>query len=229
MKRFIPLLLTLVYFCAEAAMTAADLHSTAGRFYHWREQNFPVWSSDQGLHTWDARLTDYSATALAKRRAHIASLLEQVPAAGISSWSKDDQIDWILFRAQLERLDFDRRVLRPEETNPGTYVDEASNSIFSLLKKEYDAPAARARSAMSRFKAMPQLFAEARKNLTAPVHLHAQLAIESARSIDPLFTDSVEPLRRALPEAERSSFDSARDGAVRSVHDFADWLEKRLP
>ena len=229
MKRFIPLLLTLVYFCAEAAMTAADLHSTAERFYHWREQNFPVWSSDQGLHTWDARLTDYSATALAKRRAHIASLLEQVPAAGISSWSKDDQIDWILFRAQLERLDFDRRVLRPEETNPGTYVDEASNSIFSLLKKEYDAPAARARSAMSRFKAMPQLFAEARKNLTAPVHLYAQLAIESARSIDPLFTDSVEPLRRALPEAERSSFDSARDGAVRSVHDFADWLEKRLP
>jgi uncharacterized protein (DUF885 family) len=229
MKRFIPLLLTLVCLSTEAAMTAGDLHSTAERFYRWREQNFPVWSSEQGLHTWDSRLTDYSASALASRRAHIASLLEQVRAADISSWSKDDQIDLILFRAQLERFDFDRRVLRSEETNPAAYVDEASTSIFSLLKKEYDAPEARARSAMSRFKAMPQLFADARKNLTAPVHLYAQLAIESARSIDPLFTESVEPLRRALPEAERGTFDHARETAIRSVHDFADWLEKRLP
>jgi uncharacterized protein (DUF885 family) len=229
MKRFIPLLLTLVSLSTEAAMTAANLHATAGDFYHWREQNFPVWSSEQGLHTWDPQLTDYSAASLAKRRAHITSLLQQVRAADISSWSKDDQIDWILFRAQLERFDFDRRVLRAEETNPTMYVDEASNSIFSLLKKEYDAPAARARSAMSRFKAMPQLFAQARENLTAPVHLYAQLAIESARSIDPLFTESVEPLRRELPDAERAAFDSTRDAAIRSVHEFADWLEKRLP
>jgi uncharacterized protein (DUF885 family) len=232
-KRFVAALLTGVaaYLStpAGALKRAATLQVMAADFYHWREQNFPVWSSDQGLHTWDSRLTDYSEAALLKRRAHIASLLEQIRAADISSWTKDDQIDAILFRAQLERLDFDRRVLHPEETDPGTYVGEASNSIFSLLKKEYDAPAARARSAMSRFKAMPQLFTDGRKNLTSPVHLYAELAIESARSIDPLFTDSVEPLRHALPEAERGDFDKARDAAIRSVHDFADWLEKRLP
>ena len=211
------------------AFTPDKLQSTAAGFYRWREENFPVWSSEQGLHTLDARLTDYSAPALAKRRAHIASLLQRVRSADISSWSKDDQIDWILFRAQLERFDFDRRVLHPEETDPSRYVEEASTAIFSLLKKEYDAPAARARSAMARFRAMPAMFADARKNLTAPVHLYTQLAIESARSIDPLFTASVEPLRSALPESERPQFDHARDAAVVSAHDFADWLEKRLP
>jgi uncharacterized protein (DUF885 family) len=235
-------LLSLTFLCvvyrAEAAtskatkvtpFTADKLQSTAADFYRWREENFPVWSSEQGLHTFDARLTGYSAPALARRRAHIASLLQRVRSADISSWRKDDQIDWILFRAQLERFDFDRRVLHPEETDPGRYVEEAGTAIFSLLKKEYDAPAARARSAMARFRAMPAMFAEARKNLTAPVHLYTQLAIESARAIDPLFTQSVEPLRSALPERERVQFDQARDAAVGSAYDFADWLEKRLP
>ena len=116
-------------------MTPMELRSTADAFYHWREQNYPVWSSDQGLHTLDAKLTDYSAAAVAKRRDHVASLLKTINAADIASWSKDDQIDWILFRAQLERFDFDRRTLHPEETDPGTYVAEASNAIFSLIKK----------------------------------------------------------------------------------------------
>lgn len=212
-----------------AALTPATLQSAARDFYRWREQNFPVWSSDQGLHTFDDRLTDYSSEAIAKRRAHISSLLDRVKATDISSWSKDDKVDAILFRAQLERLDFDRRVLHPEETDPGTYVGEASNAIFSLLKKEYDTPAARARSAMARFKAMPELFAQARKNLVSPVHLYATLAIESARSIDPLFKESVEPLRSALSANEQADFDAARDRAIKTVHDYAGWLEKRLP
>lgn len=214
---------------AQAALTPVELRSTADVFYRWREQRYPVWSSDQGLHTFDAKLTDYSAAAIAKRRQHIASLLKTINSADITSWNKDDQIDWILFRAQLERLDFDRRVLRPEETDPGTYVSEASNAIFSLLKKEYDAPPVRAAAAMARFRAMPKMFAEARTNLAQPVHLYATLAIESARSIDPLFTQSVEPLRRSLAEADRAAFDRARDEAIRSAHDFADWLEKKLP
>ncbi len=229
MKRFILGLFVVASLPAHAAMNPATLHSKAEEFYRWRQQNFPVWSSDQGLHTWDAQLTDYSAAALAKRRAYVASLLGQVGAADIAAWRKDDQVDWILFRAQLEGLDFDGRVLRPEATNPTAYVDEASNAIFSLLKKEYDTPAAHARSAMARFRAMPRLFASARRNLTAPVHLYAQLAIESAHSIAPLFTESVEPLRRALPESERAAFDAARDEALRSVAEFAGWLEKRLP
>jgi uncharacterized protein (DUF885 family) len=228
-RSFAVLLLLFFATAAQAALTPADLRSTAVEFYHWRESNFPVWSSDQGLHTLDPSLTDYSADAIAKRRAHVESLLQTINAADITSWSKDDQIDWILFRAQLERFDFDRRVLHPEETDPGTYVAEASNAIFSLLKKEYDAPAVRAAAAAARFRAMPKMFADARHNLAQPVHLYATLAIESARSIDPLFTQSVEPLRRSLDDTHRASFDTARDEAIKSVHDFADWLEKRLP
>src|SRR6516164_2839373 len=43
---------------AEAAPAA--LHKMAGDYYAWRNENYPVRSSDVGLHTWDDRLTDYS-------------------------------------------------------------------------------------------------------------------------------------------------------------------------
>ena len=43
-----------------AGLTPKSLHDTATAFYQWRQNNYPVWSSDQGLHTWDHRLTDYS-------------------------------------------------------------------------------------------------------------------------------------------------------------------------
>src|SRR2546425_11854900 len=80
----------------------ATLRRLADDYYNWRNQQFPVASSDSGLHTWDNKLTDYSPAALAARRAHNVSLLAQGKAMRTHKWKKDDQIDWLLLRAQLE-------------------------------------------------------------------------------------------------------------------------------
>jgi len=217
---------------AESKAPAADsaaLHKLADDYYNWRNENYPVASSEAGLHTWDNRLTDYSAAKIAERALHVRKLLDQVRATKTEKWTKDDRIDWLLFRAQLEEVDFGERVLKLEQTNPLTYVNECSSAIFSLLKKEYDTPRNRALSAAARFKAMPGLFAEAEKNLQKPVKLYAQLAIQSARNIDPLFKESTAPLAKDLSEAERADFEKSRDGALAAIHGFADRLEKKLP
>ena len=44
-----------------AAADIAALRKMADDYYTWRNENYPVGSSDSGLHTWDDRLTDYSA------------------------------------------------------------------------------------------------------------------------------------------------------------------------
>ena len=205
------------------------LHKLADDYYEWSKVEFPVSASDQGDHRFDDRMTDYSAAAVAKRRAHVTELLAKVNAMEIAKWPKDEKIDWILFRSQLEGADFGGRVLQSEESDPQTYVGTASNAIFSLLKKEYDTPQKRAMAAAARFRAMPKLYEQGKKNLTKPVRLYTQLAIESARSIDPLFKESVEPLAQSLSPEQRKEFDTARDEAIKSTHAFADWLEKRLP
>ena len=45
----------------------ATLHKLADDYYAWRNENYPVRSSESGLHTWDDRLTDYSPAKIAER------------------------------------------------------------------------------------------------------------------------------------------------------------------
>jgi len=209
--------------------TPEAMRTLASGYYAWLSEVFPVNASDQGLHTRDALLTDYSEAAIAARRKHVGELLAQVRAMRTTGWSKDDRADWLLFRAQLEGAEFSSRVLDFEHTNPETYVDECSNAIFSLLKKEYDTPRNRALSATKRLEAMPGMLEEGRRNLKAPVRLYAQLAAESARSIDPLFNDSLMTIAVGLSPAEQSALVEKRDAAIKALHAYADWLEKGMP
>jgi len=210
-------------------MGAAALHKLANDYYNWRNENDPVSSSNAGLHTWDDRLADFSPTKIAERAQHVRALLDKVRAMKIDTWPKDEQIDAILFRSQLENVDFQNRVLKFERTNPQTYIGECVSAIFSLLKKEYDTPRKRALSATARLKAMPPMLKQGLTNLQNPVKLYAKLAIDSARSIDPLLKDSLMALDVDLAPNEHEELIKARDAALSAAHSYADDLEKRMP
>src|SRR5207237_9670701 len=121
------------------------------------------------------------------------------------------------------------RVMDFEETDPQTYVNECSNGIFSLLKKEYDTPHNRALAATARLKQMPFVIEHGKQNLIKPVRLYSQLAIDSARSIDSLFRDSMmSGLAKNLSAAEMKDLVAARDAAIDSFHGLADFCDMRL-
>src|SRR5207253_5670040 len=137
--------------------------------------------------------------------------------------------DAIHFRAQLENVDFQDRVLKFERTNPQVYVGECVTGIFSLLKKEYDTPRKRALAATARLKQMSAMLKQGLSNLQNPVKLYAQLAIQSGRSIDSLLHNSLMALDVDLAPNEHDELVKARDAALVAVHNYADGLEKRLP
>jgi uncharacterized protein (DUF885 family) len=221
------ILLAILLPAAAFAQGPADLRAMASSYYEWRDSTYPVFSSDHGKHTWDDRLTDYRMPAVQERRRHVDSVLARVKAMRTDGWSKDDRIDKVLFQAQLEGDAFFPRVMRPEESDPQIYVNESSSGIFSLLKKEYAPKKQRAAAAVSRLLAVPGMLQLARANLTRPVKLYAQLAISAARHGDDLYTKSLMTLADGLDEADRTRLASARDGAVKALHDFADGLEAR--
>src|SRR5947207_1466873 len=210
-------------------MGAAALHKLANDYYNWRNENSPVASSSRGLHTWDDKLPDFSPAKIVEEAQHVHALLEKVRTMKIDTWPKDEQIDAILFRAQLENVDFGNRVLKFERNNPSVYTEICAEGIFSLLKKEYDTPRKRALSATARLKAMPAMLKQGLANLQNPVKLYAKLAIASARSIDPLFNQSLMALDVDLAPNEHEEFIKARDTALAAAHAYADELEKRMP
>src|SRR5437773_1322257 len=76
---------------------------------------------------------------------------------------------------------------------------------------------------------MPAFLEQAKKNLVRPVGLYARLAAASAKGGDDLYTGSLMALAGDLPPAERQALVEARDGALKALHEFAAWLEERIP
>jgi hypothetical protein len=163
----------LLLYCGYAAAAPADLRAMAHEYYQWRDAAYPVATSDQGEHRYDNRLTDYRMSEVLRRREHVTALLAKVGATGTDGWGKDDRVDYILFQSQLAGADFFGRGLDPESSDPQLYVNECSNAIFSLLKKDYAPARTRALAATSRLEQMPALLQTARTNLTHPVKLYA--------------------------------------------------------
>jgi uncharacterized protein (DUF885 family) len=225
----ISVLVSSVLMADPALPSPEGMRKLASDYYRWRNEQYPVASSDQGLHTWDDRLTDWSAAALKARRERVAALFAQVQALKTEGWAKDDRIDAALFRSQVEGVALFDRFLSFPETNPLTYVEECSNAIFSLLKKDYAPAKTRALAAAARLEKMPTLLREGRRNLTRPVALYARLAIESARAMEGLFKDSLMTLAGELAPAERQRLVTARDEALAALRSYADVLETDLP
>jgi uncharacterized protein (DUF885 family) len=226
-----PLLLGIglfLYGSAAALADPAELRAMAHDYYQWRDAEYPVATSSRGDHRLDDRLTDYRMSEVIRRRAHVSELLTQVAALGTDGWSKDDRVDRILFQSQLAGADFFDRRLDPETTDPQLYVNECANGIFSLLQKDYASQRDRARAATARLLQVPELLRQARANLQRPVRLYASLAIQAVRGGDDLYTTSLMTLSQRIPAAERRRLVQARDAALKSLHDFADWLQLGL-
>lgn len=208
------------------AQSPAAMRALAHSYYEWRDSVSPVSSSDQGKHTWDDKLDDYRMSFVLARRAHVKALLAQVKAMNVDGWSKDDRIDWLLLRSELTGADFYGRVMQSEESDPQLYANSIANGIFSLIKKDYAPRNVRARAATARLRNAPAMLALARTNLVHPVRLFAQLASEAAHGGDDLYTVSLMTIADSLPPSDRTALVSARDAAIKALHEYADWLDK---
>jgi uncharacterized protein (DUF885 family) len=211
-----------------AAAGPVEFRTVAHEYYQWRDAAYPVATSAAGDHRFDARLTDYSMTEVLQRRQHVSELLAQVGSLATDGWSKDDRIDLVLFQAELTGVDFFGRKLDPEGSDPQLYVNECTNSIFTLLQKDYAPRRTRALAATARLEQVPALLRTGRANLARPVKLYASLAIQAARGGDDLYTVSLMTLADDLSAAERKRLITARDSAVNALHQYADWLDALL-
>jgi uncharacterized protein (DUF885 family) len=223
-------LLALVMLLQSLQATAGpeEFRKLAHEYYQWRDAAYPVATSALGDHRFDARLTDYRMVEVNRRREHVNELLMRISSESTDGWSKDERIDRALFQAELTGVDFFGRKLDPEASDPQLYVNECTNSIFTLLQKDYASHRVRALAATARLEQMPALLSVGHANLSKPVKLYASLAIEAARGGDELYTVSLMSLADGLSPSERKRFIAARDAAINALHQYADWLNAGL-
>jgi len=207
---------------------AAAVEDLAHRYYAFTWNASPVSTTDNGLHTADDRLTDFSPAADRAYAAGLRGFRDELAALAPGGTSVHDQVNYLLLRADIEGDYWQRTYLRPDQRNPAIYEEECTNGIFSLLKKPFASNAVRARDAAARMRQCGRVLAQGEQNLTQPVREFGVVASQELAGADPLFTQSLEALTPGLTATQTSDLHAARDQALTALHAYKRWIDAHL-
>jgi len=104
------MLALLISATALASSADANFRALYQREWAWRLQQFPTLASSVGNHQYDDRMDDVSARAWQQRLGYWQDVLKQLDAIDPNALSPDDQINYAVYRAQVQNLAADDRL-----------------------------------------------------------------------------------------------------------------------
>jgi len=180
---------------------------------------------------------DYSAKAMARKQAELATYQARCAAIDASHWTIAQQVDYQLVRAEMNGLDFDLRVLKPWERDPAFYhtlkteqSDTPSHEgpnhygLVELWTYSFPLSAADAQRLARELSVIPPLLKQARGNLTGNAHDlwitgtgTMKLQLDELRDLEAKTTQSAPELKKAIGAASAAT------------REFVSWLESQAP
>jgi uncharacterized protein (DUF885 family) len=187
----------------------------------------PVNATQLGDHRYDALMPDVSVAGRAAVRAFAERTLAELARFDSQHLSRENQVDAILLKDQLDYLIFSDARLQDWAWDPLT--NSPGSALFSLISREFAPLPERLRSATGRLEALPTYLAQVRGALVpARVPLiHAQTAAKQNPGIDSL-VDEILAKKDALPAADQARLERAAAAAKAAVAQHQEWLDKTL-
>ena len=187
----------------------------------------PVNATQLGDHRYDALMPDVSAAGRAAVRTFAERTLAELARFDAQRLSRENQVDAILLKDQMDYLVFSDQRLQDWAWDPLTY--SPGSALFSLVSREFAPLPERLRSATGRLEALPTYLAQVRGALVpARVPLiHAQTAAKQNPGIDSL-VDEILAKKDALPAADQARLERAAAAAKAAVAQHPEWLDKTL-
>ncbi len=199
----------------------------------WLDQSMrlsPVGASAQGDHRFDAELDDASAAGIAAGLKFNKSMLTRLNAINIKSLSREDQIDALILKNELQSSIFQTEKLQSWKWDPQSYSGLAGSAIYTLMSRDYAPIGQRMKSAISRIEKIPTIFAAARANLDpkrVPL-THAQTVARQNQGIFDLIENYIKPNMDSLNAADQARMNAAIDKLKVAVDQHQTWLDKTL-
>ena len=213
---------------ADGAMQTFDVLSNQyfDEFYF---PNAPSAGTATGYHQFDTQLEDYSAAARAKQIAGLhewQKKFEDIPADGLdASIAADRDILLNSIRSQLLTLE----VIRPMDKNPDAYSSGITGSIFVLMERPFAPANVRLRDVIAREKLIPQVFAEAKKNLQNPPKIYTEIALEQIDGLVSFFQNDVpSAFSDASDRIAKVQFAKSNAAVIAALKDYGAWMKTDL-
>ncbi len=191
----------------------------------------PDWAGELGLHEYDARLPDHSASGLAAQSAWLAERAGELAEIDTATLSVQNRADAAILATQLEFMRFQIEELRerewnPAEANPGV-------ALYTLLARDYAPVGTRLTAFAGRLAQVPAALAANRALLAGkPLsRIHVELAIGQFAGTIELVGSGVDAELAAAGDSAgdaRSTLDAVRPAAVAALEEHIAWLKERL-
>jgi uncharacterized protein (DUF885 family) len=191
--------------------------------------NNPTAGTGAGLHEYDTQLENYSAERVKEQVAGLhewEKKIAAVPADALDGSQKADrEILLNSIRSQILALD----TIRGWEKNPDSYSSGITGSIFVIMERPYAPVNTRLKAAIAREKLIPQVFAEARKNLKNPPHIYTEIALQQIDGLVSFFeTDVPSAFAEATDKDAKAEFAKTNAAVIEALKSYGAWMKADL-
>lgn len=172
---------------------------------------------------------DYSIEAMAKQYSDLKDLKMQLILIDTSGWIVSSRVDYHLVKGEMAAFEFHHQTLKPWSRDPGFYSFRsgdagASMNVEHLMRPLYDIEVPLSENKQDDIKALleivPEIFTQARKNITNGSYDLAELAIRNGQNEAEMFLRIADDLAVHHPEL---SIDAKR--AAKEIIRFGEWLD----
>ena len=172
---------------------------------------------------------DYSIEAMAKQYSDLKDLKMQLILIDTSGWIVSSRVDYHLVKGEIAAFEFHHQTLKPWSRDPGFYSFRsgdagASMNVEHLMRPLYDIEVPLSENKQDDIKALleivPEIFTQARKNITNGSYDLAELAIRNGQNEAEMFLRIADDLKGHHPEL---SIDAKR--AAKEIIRFGEWLD----
>ena len=189
----------------------------------------PSIATTVGVHKYDAMLEDYSAEAMQRREAELATLLDKLQS--MTGLAGDEVIDGELMRAAIRAELLDSHELQLWKRNPMMYVGTPGEAIDALMKRDFAPKVRRLEGVVSRLTEVPKIMAAMKANVSNPPKEFTELAIRMASGSVGFYKETVAAWAKDAAGGDprlEEWFGKANKEAIAAVDDAARWLRMDL-
>ncbi len=189
----------------------------------------PTAGTSAGLHQYDVQMEDYSAASVQREIAALHEWEKKIAAIDTSALDAEPAADRDILLNQIRSSLLYLEVIRGWEKNPDNYSSGVTGSIFTLMERPYAPVNTRLRAAIARERQMPQVFAEARKNLKNPPKIYTEIALEQIDGLVGFFQKDVPEAFAAADDAQaKAEFAKTNAAVVSALQSYGQWMKTDL-
>jgi uncharacterized protein (DUF885 family) len=182
-----------------------------------------------GIHKYDDQLEDFSAAAIQDHVTAAKAFKARLDAIDPATLTEDARLDREYLSHQMTTAVIQLDVIRTWAKDADSYSGAATNSVYTIMKRNFAPEADRLKLVIAREKKIPGLLAQAKINLQTPPEIFTKIAIEQIDGNQGFFKNDL-PLAfsEVKDPALLADFKASNAAVIAALGDYKSWLQKTL-